>query len=122
MDKSHANVKDAEQESWYPSKPPLTHASQVRDISQKIEMKATAETVDSSAYWDEIWQKGDLEYISSNKWDGISKKSKQSSRKYRVDGVEIRLLGKDHPLCGEYGLFASKRFSPFDIIGKMHIL
>ncbi len=41
-----------------------------------------------------------------------------SSRRQYIHGVEVRKLEKDHFLCGEHGLFSTRKFSRFDIIGE----
>jgi hypothetical protein len=59
-----------------------------------------------------------LTYLSANKWQSISKEKIVASCREYVHGVEVRLLGKDHFLCGEYGLFATIKFFQFDIVGE----
>ena len=65
-----------------------------------------------------IWQTGKVNYITTNIWTGIPKHAKESCKRRVYKGVEGRLLTSDHPLCGEYGLFATKHFSRFDVIGE----
>ncbi len=38
--------------------------------------------------------------------------------RYHIDGAEVRLLPVDHVLHGEYGLFATKKFEKFDVVGE----
>ena len=68
-----------------------------------------------------IFQSIEIEYISKNDWSGV-KKSERNSNEVRargfVPGTESRLLEGDHPLAGEYGLFAAKKFEMFDVIGE----
>ena len=59
-----------------------------------------------------------LNYLVSNNWHLIPKNIASSSRRQYIHGVEVRKLGKDHFLCGEHGLFATRKFSRFDIIGE----
>ncbi len=69
-----------------------------------------------------VFDKLDLEYISTNNWDNIPKAIRKSSEirvQGRIHGVEPRKLEHPHPLAGEYGLFAStKRFEMCDVVGE----
>jgi len=58
----------------------------------------------------------DITYIDKCIWNGI--KSKQFKRKH-ISGVKIiKITKKTHILKGEYGLFATKIWKTFDIIGQ----
>lgn len=54
------------------------------------------------------------EYLVSNDWSNIRNYKKSKS----LDGVEVRVLPKGHLLEGQKGLFATKAFSQYDIIGE----
>ena len=56
--------------------------------------------------------------LLTNKWNSIPKEKKEEARRYKPKGVEVRKLPKDHFLSGQYGLFATEKFSRFDIIGE----
>lgn len=59
-------------------------------------------------------------YISSNTWPRSSRgrKLKKGATRPFIHGVEIRLLLDPHPLAGELGLFAARKFDEFDILGE----
>jgi hypothetical protein len=65
-----------------------------------------------------IWES--FPYMQGVSWAkcGINKNKKQACRRTYIHGVEIRLLGEGHILSGQYGLFASKKFNQFEIIGE----
>ena len=54
------------------------------------------------------------DYLVSNDWSNVRKWKKTKS----IDGVEVRVLPKGHLLEGQKGLFATKAFSQYDIIGE----
>jgi hypothetical protein len=54
------------------------------------------------------------EYLVSNDWSNIRNYKKSKS----MDGVEVRVLPKGHILEGQKGLFATKDFSQYDVIGE----
>lgn len=110
MTSVHFNFKGMNEEnlvSWYPS-PPHEEVP-VIVIPCEIDVKHDVK---------EIFTAAKLKYTSSNLWHSISKEQKEGCRRFQVKGVEVRKLGKDHPLCGEYGLFASRKYSRFDIVGE----
>jgi hypothetical protein len=127
---------------WYPPRPnddasvfdeiyPATSFSvsklMVRDKT------ASASAVDGGSLW-KNWHVNDehcndiknnppvkddrLNYLISNNWHSIPKSIASSSRRQYIHGVEVRKLEKDHFLCGEHGLFSTRKFSRFDIIGE----
>lgn len=54
------------------------------------------------------------EYFVSNDWSNVNRNKKSKT----IDGVEVRVLPKEHILEGEKGVFATKHFSQYDIIGE----
>lgn len=54
------------------------------------------------------------EYLVSNDWSNVNGNKKRKT----IDGVEVRVLPKGHILEGEKGVFATKHFSQYDIIGE----
>lgn len=76
---------------------------------------------------EDLWQsnalyfeEGGTKFITSNTWPRSSwgrKLRKRAARPY-LQGVEIRRLPASHPLEGQLGLFAAKRFEQFDIVGE----
>ena len=54
------------------------------------------------------------EYFISNDWSNIWGYKKRKT----TEGVEVRVLPKGHILAGQKGLFATKVFSQYDIIGE----
>lgn len=63
-----------------------------------------------------IWKS--VVYTQENSWEGISEERKAACMRHYPTGVEGRLLPEEHPLHGEYGLFATQRFSRFDVVGE----
>jgi hypothetical protein len=65
-----------------------------------------------------VWNSGKVTYRTSNDWSGIGTNQREACKRLRANGVEGRLLPPGHPLCGEYGLFATRKFSRFDVLGE----
>lgn len=56
--------------------------------------------------------------LYANRWNSIPKQKKEEIRRMKPKGVEVRRLPKEHFLSGQHGLFATEKFSRFDIIGE----
>jgi len=54
------------------------------------------------------------EYLVSNNWSNIWWYKKHKI----IDGIEVRVLPKGHLLAGQKGVFATKDFLQYDIIGE----
>ena len=67
--------------------------------------------------WKHAGQGGTLKYTSTNVWKGKGVK-KSDVKREGIHGVEVRDLPPGHMLAGEQGLFATKRFEQFNIIGE----
>jgi hypothetical protein len=93
--------------AWYPSPPAETIP--VQNLKEKEGLE-----VDEVDVWTEI----NVKYTCCNKWQSIPKEKAEACRRPKPKGVEVRKLPKGHFLHGEYGLFASERFSRFDIVGE----
>jgi hypothetical protein len=68
-----------------------------------------------------LWksQGGPLEYTSEIIPNAdLSEERVQKTRRYTIHGTEVRDLSTDHFLSGEQGLFATKPFKRFDILGE----
>jgi len=67
---------------------------------------------------------GHLEYTSNLipneeiSKDRVEKSRRFGIRRFGIHGAEVRDLGDDHVLSGEQGLFATKKFRKFDILGE----
>jgi hypothetical protein len=97
--------------AWYPPVPCTDEAAPSSSVP--ITIPAPAPHVPHPSWNNE------LKYTSVNWWcANIKRESKEACRHHHVHGVEVRDLGKDHFLCGERGLFATEKFSRFDIIGE----
>ena len=100
--------------SWYPHAPP----TKLPDVDiEKLNLSypsipAVLPELHS------VWTEGHLKYTDSNKWQSIPIEKREQARRHRIHGVEIRMLQDDHVLKGEYGLFATQKFSRYDIIGE----
>lgn len=97
---------------WYPG-PPKTEIPMVSSVFEKLQIEEKEKLQE-----EDVWQTTGVKYTSSNKWQGIDKAKVENAKRHKVHGVEIRRLPKGHPLAGEFGLFAAKRFSKFDIVGE----
>jgi hypothetical protein len=104
----------SENVSWYPSR------AKEEVLTEKIEcmMKKTVLSEINPANVFDPWKETGVKYTVSNKWQSIDKKKLETCRRERVHGVEIRKLPANHALAGQYGLFATKRFARFDIVGE----
>jgi hypothetical protein len=81
--------------------------------SSMTDAKTGGSDIERHPFWDTF------KYVASLVWaPSIQKDKKNASRRYHIEGVEIRDLGKDHALCGEKGLFATKKFEKFDVLGE----
>eukprot|EP01041_Mallomonas_annulata_P002688 gene2688-5291_t len=66
-----------------------------------------------------IWSSGSLLYLTKNIWSSsVTEEVKESCRRLRPLGVDVRDLPSGHPLYGEKGLFATKKFSEYDMVGE----
>ena len=63
-----------------------------------------------------IWKS--ITYTQHNLWDNIAAEKIEACLRHYPSGVEGRLLPAEHPLHGEYGLFATQRFFRFDVVGE----
>ena len=59
-------------------------------------------------------------HISANVWPrtGPGKEMRKRASRSSMHGVEMRLLEAPHLLAGQFGLFAARPFSQFDIVGE----
>jgi len=57
-------------------------------------------------------------YYHLNNWSKIKNKKKFKNNVNSIDGIEVRILPEDHLLSGEKGVFATKEFTKYDIIGE----
>jgi len=65
-----------------------------------------------------IFQSLNLTYRSSNNWLTVDKNERKNINIGHIEGVEPRRCPPGHILEGEYGLFATKKFEPGDVIGE----
>jgi hypothetical protein len=98
---------------WYPCPPPEV-ISLNESIKTIYEKKPNEDREKLLQIFDEL----NLKYIHSNQWNSISKQDTMNARRFQVKGVEVRKLPKNHFLAGEYGLFATRRFEKYDILGE----
>lgn len=59
-----------------------------------------------------------LQYSSENEWSALTPIEVQKLKMPHIPGVEVRKLPPNHLLHGQYGLFATKKFRKFDIVGE----
>jgi len=94
--------------SWYPSPPHETIPTQ-----NLVGKESNAEINEF-----DVWKEIDVKCTQSNLWNSIPKEKKEACRRHKPKGVEVRKLPKGHFLHGQYGLFATERFSRCDVIGE----
>eukprot|EP01038_Epipyxis_sp_PR26KG_P006807 gene6807-9322_t len=107
---------------WYPQKP-IIEDMKDNIISNKQEDDNNANIIDKSEELIDnstisVWEELKVKYTSQNKWQSIPKDQLENSKRYKVHGVEVRKLPSNHFLSGQYGLFATKKFFKFDIVGE----
>lgn len=98
--------------SWYPCKPP--EEIPLNNIVVTEDMNSDDQIKDGKPFW----ETEKLKFTNVNKWHSIPREIVASARRTFVKGVEVRRLPKDHVLHGECGLFATQKFSKFDVIGE----
>jgi hypothetical protein len=108
--------------SWYPCDP--NHLSGDSPCDTKGELLESELQKDSDRSQLKPWEhhtfsSGKVSFTSCNQWPKkISKHTREKVRRKAVVGVEVRDLGPGHLLEGEQGLFATKQFHKFDVIGE----
>jgi hypothetical protein len=95
---------------WYPGPPPETISMNRIPIPDPSDVY----TPDNDHAFEDLG----VRFVNRNQWHGVSKADVHKCRRVKAKGVEVRRLGTDHFLCGQYGLFATEKFSRFDIIGE----
>ena len=118
--------------AWYPPRN-LDESEQQSVQNVQISIPERSQVPNSASLWknwnavhgaederngEEGTKEMQLTYLVSNDWRLIPKDKAKDCRRYSIHGVEVKKLGKDHFLSGEYGLFSTKKFSKFDIIGE----
>ena len=53
-----------------------------------------------------------------NDWRKISKEERERVRRDHIEGVEVRDLPPSHTLHGEQGLYATRKWQRFDVLGE----
>jgi hypothetical protein len=102
--------------SWYPGPPPKEVALDSIPVEVEDPNKIKYESLQQ---WQDLFQKRfKVKYTFNNKWNSMPKEIVEGTKRDHIHGVEIRQLPKGHPLAGEYGLFATRKFSKYDIIGE----
>ena len=98
-------------EGWYPSNPNLED-----NKDGVVLIEAISEAIPPPEH--KLWS-SKLKYTSKNIWPhAIDKAKREGCRRFKVEGVEVKDLPPSHFLCGEQGLFATRKFSKFDILGE----
>ena len=112
------NMEDANKPEWYPNDPGVYGVelidANLRKAQIFIEKSTCPPKTLESINWDPT-----LKYAHTLWWSAnIKKEKKEACRREFIQGIEVRNLGPDHFLCGEKGVFATEKFSRFDIIGE----
>ena len=113
-----------EEVGWYPNKPALEASGDTKDVDLlKILKEKEEDTIRKvpiqplsldSINWDHS-----LKYAPTLWWSSdIKKEKKEACRRPFIRGIEVRDLGPDHFLCGQKGVFATEKFSQFDVLGE----
>lgn len=83
---------------------------------EPIRETALAPVREPHRLWQHAGLGGRIKYTNVNIFrKGVSK---ACTRKDGIDGVEVRDLSSDHVLAGEQGLFATRNFEQFSIVGE----
>jgi hypothetical protein len=117
MDEHTEEIEEEETIGWYPNKPVIeTQSEDKEDNSKKIPPLQQQQQQPSleSINWDHSLKYSPTLWWSSN----IKKEKKEACRRPFIRGIEVRDLGKDHFLCGQKGVFATEKFSQFDVLGE----
>ena len=102
---------------WYPSRPPAEIPKCDSDNAVNLQ-RSTADLI-PPVESHPIWKSGLIKYTSQNWWSNkVSKEKKEASRRLAIPGVVVKDLPADHFLHGQQGLFATSKFSVFDVIGE----
>jgi len=89
----------------------------INEISINTSSILSSTSQPSHRHWK--WDNGDLKYLNTNKWAlNISKEMKENCRRHTIHGVIVKDLAQNHPLYGEQGLYTTKKFEKFDVIGE----
>jgi hypothetical protein len=56
-------------------------------------------------------------YLYKNNWCQIRNKPDFENRDF-LDGIEVRVLSSSHLLSGQKGVFATKKFEKYDVVGE----
>lgn len=95
---------------WYPCAPPQDTLTFPRDTPTKEPPRIALK---------HPLFNGKIKFTPTLWWSSsISKERKERCRREMLPGVEVRDLPQSHPLHGEQGLYAIKRFEKFDVIGE----
>ena len=114
LNSSLPSENDEATPSWYPSSPRIELPSEI-NLNKLTEILATIPKPIADVH--PIWSSGELKYLTSSKWNSIPNDKRESCRRNQIHGVEIQQLPSNHFLSGEYGLFATQKFSIFDVLG-----
>jgi len=57
-------------------------------------------------------------YLQQNDWSKVSREERERVRRNHIHGVEVRDLPVGHKLHGEQGLFATRKYEQFDVLGE----
>ena len=99
-------------DGWYPCKPPQTLPDS--SITSTITFDTNLACPDHPS-----WESTKTTKINVNVWPKqVKKVHGERCRRHSIHGVEIRDLPRGHLLHGEQGLFATKKFQQFDIVGE----
>lgn len=104
------NEESEQRVGWYPCPP----AKEIPLHTMPIEPPKPTQEEDVLAKFNAV----NVKFMNCNRWNSIPKEKMESIRRNYVKGVEIRQLPPGHFLAGEYGLFATEKFSRFDVIGE----
>jgi hypothetical protein len=118
-------IQSASGVNWYPSKPQevlhVPDSSHLIDKYPSSTYPPTNKKVELYSDPHPIWTSGLLKYLTSSVWPpSIKKEVKESVRRHRISGVEVRDLPIGHFLfgLGQQGLFATTKFWKFDVLGE----
>jgi len=100
---------------WYPVPP----AQELEAIGVDFQAQAQAQGQSTTPSLHKphcIW--GKKRYLQQNDWSKVRREERERVRRLHLHGVEVRDLPPSHKLHGEQGLFATRKWLQFDVLGE----
>lgn len=111
---------------WYPRRPREAEdeSSIAHDVTQPSQGQGKGQGSLKQELYSEphpVWATGAVKYLTQSYWPpSISKEVRESVRRHRISGVQVRDVPEGHFLhgTGQQALFATTKFWQFDVLGE----